>query len=160
MKRVFLFFLILSIPLFSQADPKEKLIGVWKFDLPSLVQDPNIQKIKDPAQREQTLKMMNKIMGEMSLEFKKDTQFSVNLGETKQKGNYQILKVEGESLFLKTSIKAEKKGEKAEERVEEIKVEVLGEKIRITGKDKRAFTFIRAKKGSTPKPELKPVPKP
>ncbi len=138
-----LLFLLSSFVLTAchRPSPAEKIVGIWTIDADeSLNNDPNIKRLKG-EKRAEALKLAKQVFGQMSFEFDKDKQIKMTLGLSKQEGSYEILKVEGNTLTLKTLIKREQAGDKVEE--DQLLVEILGKKLRITGSDKQTLIFVK-----------------
>ncbi|MBU0549968.1 hypothetical protein KKF91_02840 [Myxococcota bacterium] len=139
--RLALIGLLALLALSGCSKPADKIVGTWTVDIESLDSDPSLQKLEGD-QKKAALEMAKKMMADMSFEFTKDGKMKMAFGKMAKEGTYKVTKTEGNTVTIEGTMK-EGQGDKAKDKTEELKIEVLKDKIKITGPDKKSITFAR-----------------
>ncbi len=129
--------LLLGVALSACSKPADQIVGEWVYDQESLKNDPDFKKM-EKADQERSLKMAV-LLHSMSFVFTKDGKIQSKMGTSSQKGTYVVRGVEGKTITLATTIKADKKS-----RTEDLRIELTDKNtMTLTGPDGRSIHFKR-----------------
>jgi len=119
-------------------DAKTLMVGIWRLDLATLKDDPEISGLAE-TERAEALKIAKGMMANVAFEFAAKGKMAIFMGQSVRRGTYTVKKSEGNVLTLETSVSGSGMAES-----DQITLTVQEKAMTmVSEKSKRTFRLVR-----------------